>query len=128
MIREDGYPFSFSPSACASCGGTCCVGESGYIWISYPEIEAVAKYLDISIDAFAKSYLIRAKSRYSLREVKTENLGYACIFFDVERRLCTIYDVRPKQCRTFPFWEQFKCDTKELVKECPGVIIDEEVK
>ena len=128
MMQKDGFPFSFTSSACASCGGACCIGESGYIWISYPEIEAVAEYLNLSIEEFAKGYLTRAKSRYSLREVKTENLGYACIFFDVEKRLCTIYDVRPKQCRTFPFWEQFKCDTKELVKECPGVIIDEEIK
>ena len=79
----------------------------------------------MSIEEFAKSYLIRAKSRYSLREVRSENLGYACIFFDQEKRLCSIYDVRPKQCRTFPFWEQFKNDVETIQKECPGVIVDE---
>jgi len=125
MIQKEGFPFTFNSLACASCGGACCIGESGYIWISYPEIEAVAAYLKMGVEEFAKSYLIRAKSRYSLREVKTEALGYACIFFDQEKRLCSIYDVRPKQCRTFPFWEQFKGDTEALVKECPGVIIND---
>ncbi len=125
MIQKEGFPFRFTSSACASCGGACCIGESGYIWISYPEIEAVAEYLKMSIEEFAKRYLIRAKSRYSLREVKSENLGYACIFFDQEKHLCSIYDVRPKQCRTFPFWEQFKNDVESIQKECPGVIVDE---
>jgi Fe-S-cluster containining protein len=43
----------------------------------------------------------------------------------MEKRLCKIYNSRPKQCRTFPFWEDFKNNTKELIKECPGVILDE---
>jgi Fe-S-cluster containining protein len=125
VIREDGYNFSFMSSACASCGGACCIGESGYIWVNYKEIEAISEYLKMSIEDFAKEYLIRAKNRYSLKEFKVKELGYACIFFDTQKRACKIYDVRPKQCRTFPFWEQFKSDTKELVKECPGVILDE---
>ena len=126
MIREDGYSFSFIPDACVSCGGRCCIGESGYIWVNYKEIEAIANYLNLTIEYFAKKYLIRVKNRYSLKEFKVKELGYACIFFDTEKRICKIYDVRPKQCRTFPFWEQFKCDTKELIKECPGVILDED--
>lgn len=125
MIRQNGYKFSFLPSACESCGGACCIGESGYIWINRPEIEAVAEYLQTPVEEFAQNYLIRAKNRYSLREVKVEGMGYACIFFDTQKRLCSIYSVRPKQCRTFPFWEQFKSDTKELTKECPGVVVDE---
>ena len=125
MTREDGYSFCFDSLACASCGGACCIGESGYIWVNYPEIEAIAVHLKLDIEEFAKTYLIRAKNRYSLKEYKSEELGYACIFFDESKRMCSIYEVRPKQCRTFPFWEQFKSDTKELIKECPGVILDE---
>ncbi len=125
MIKKEGFKYSFMPNACASCGGACCIGESGYIWVNYPEIEAIANFLNLSVEDFAKNYLIRAKNRYSLKEFKVKELGYACIFFDTQKRLCKIYDVRPKQCRTFPFWEQFKTDTKELIKECPGVVLDE---
>jgi len=125
VIREDGYSFSFIPDACASCGGACCIGESGYIWVDYKEIEAISKYLKMDIEDFAKEYLIRVKNRYSLKEFKVKELGYACIFFNTQKRVCKIYDVRPKQCKTFPFWEQFKCDTIELEKECLGVILDE---
>ena len=126
MIKKEGYSFSFLPSACASCGGRCCIGESGYIWVNYKEIEAIANFLNLSIEDFAQKYLIRAKNRYSLKEFKVKELGYVCTFFDIEKRVCKIYDVRPNQCRTFPFWEQFKTDTKELIKECPGVVLNED--
>ncbi len=126
MTREEGYSYSFSPSACASCGGACCIGESGYIWVTYQEIQAIAEHLGLSIEEFSQRYLRRAKSRYSLNEYKVEGLGYACVFFDTQKRICSIYDVRPKQCRTFPFWEQFKNSTEDLVQECPGVKIDED--
>jgi len=125
MISKEGFCYTFNSSACAMCGGNCCIGESGYIWVNYEEIEAIANFLNLTIEDFAQKYLIRAKNRYSLKEIKTKNLGYACIFFDLEKRLCKIYDVRPSQCKSFPFWEQFKNDTKELIKECPGVILNE---
>ncbi|MFB1032365.1 MAG: YkgJ family cysteine cluster protein, partial [Aliarcobacter cryaerophilus] len=30
-------------------------------------------------------------------------------------------DYRPTQCRTFPFWEYFKNNEKEVYKECPAI-------
>ena len=126
MISKDGFCYTFNESACASCGGACCIGESGYIWVNYQEIETIAKELDLSVDEFAKLYLRRVKNRYSLKEYSVGEYGYACIFFDMEKRLCKIYNSRPKQCRTFPFWEDFKNNTKELIKECPGVILNEQ--
>jgi len=43
------------------------------------------------------------------------------LFFDEAQRNCGIYELRPKQCRSFPFWEYFKTHTKELEEECIGV-------
>ena len=126
MINKDGFCYTFDSNACAACGGACCIGDSGYIWVNRKEIESIAKYLDLSVEDFAYKYLIRVKNRYSLKEYYKEELGYACIFFDPNKRLCSIYHVRPKQCRTYPFWEQYKNDPKELLKECPGVRINEE--
>jgi len=123
MIFNSDFDFAFNPNACSNCGGACCIGESGYIWVTMQEIENIAKYLNITVEDFAQNYLIRAKNRYSLKEFKVKELGYACIFFDVNKRLCKIYDVRPKQCRTFPFWQQFKDDIQPLLKECPGVVV-----
>ena len=121
MIHKD-YNYKFTPLACASCGGACCTGESGYIWIKYLEIVKMAEFLELTIEEFATMYLKKVKHRYSLVEKKLDKDSYACIFFDDNIKQCTVYSVRPLQCRTFPFWETFKGDITELKKECPGII------
>lgn len=122
IISEVGYDFKFTPSACEACGGACCTGKSGYIWAKYPEIEQMATFLDLSVEEFATMYLKKVKHRYSLVEKQLDADNFACIFFDEKEKKCTIYSVRPRQCRTFPFWETFKKNTKEVKDECPGII------
>ena len=34
IIRKESYPYSFDSSACATCEGRCCTGESGYIYVT----------------------------------------------------------------------------------------------
>lgn len=122
ILTEKGYNYSFTTSACESCGGACCTGETGYIWVKYPEIEAIANFSNLKVEEFAKTYLKKVKHRFSLRERKLDDNNYACIFFDNNKKQCTIYSVRPRQCRTFPFWETFKNNKEEVKRECPGVI------
>jgi len=122
IISEDGYSYQFNPSACDTCGGACCTGASGYIWVKYLEIEKIADFLNITIEEFASSYLKKVKHRYSLIEKQLDDNNFACIFFNNELKECSIYDVRPRQCRTFPFWETFKNNEKEVKNECPGIL------
>ena len=122
LLNEDGYSFSFTPSACESCEGACCTGDRGYIWAKYAEIEKMANFLELTIEEFATMYLRKVKWRYSIIEKRLDVDNYACIFFDNNLKRCTIYPVRPQQCRTFPFWETFKNNITEVKKECPGVI------
>jgi len=65
-------------------------------------------------------YLQKIGAKFSVKEKPFEG-GLACVFFDEARRNCGIYELRPKQCRSFPFWEYFKTHTKELEEECIGV-------
>ena len=122
IMEKEGYPYRFDPNACAACQGACCRGESGYIWIKRPEIEAMAEYLGIGLEDFGRIYLRKVGHRYSLTEKRLGEGDYACIFFDEGANRCGVYPVRPSQCRTFPFWESFKNDQEELRKECPGII------
>ncbi|NOZ89648.1 MAG: YkgJ family cysteine cluster protein [Epsilonproteobacteria bacterium] len=122
LITKDGYEYKFNPLACASCGGACCTGESGYIWAKYHEIEKMAQFLELTIEEFATMYLRKVKHRYSIIERKIDTDNYACIFFDNDKKQCSIYPVRPTQCRSFPFWEIFKSDIEEVKKECPGIL------
>ena len=113
LIKKNGYNFSFNPTACESCAGNCCIGESGYIWINIVEIEALSKYLGLTLDSFREKYLFKVGYKYSIKEVELPNNSFACCFFDLEKRKCSIYDYRPTQCRTFPFWEYFKNNATE---------------
>lgn len=122
IISNDGYGYSFDCSACEACEGACCTGESGYIWVKYKEIENISQFLELSVEDFAKIYLKKVGHRYSLIEYGIDENDYACIFFDKDLKRCKIYDVRPMQCRSFPFWEQFKGDEDEVRSECPGII------
>ena len=122
LISKEGFSYKFNPDACKSCEGNCCIGESGYIWVSPIEIKEIAKFLGINEEEFKKEYLIKVGYKYSIKE-KPYKGGFACVFFD---NGCKIYEVRPKQCRTFPFWDYFKDKVDELKKECPGIILESE--
>jgi uncharacterized protein len=121
LRRKKGFRFTFDESACSTCSGRCCTGASGYIWATIDEIEAIAAHQDMHISQFIKKYTYRENGRFSISEVQLSKDNYACVFFDGQ---CTIYDVRPEQCRTYPFWPHFKKKTRELLRECPGVQLD----
>ena len=124
LMNEKGYDYTFNPNACEECGGNCCTGESGYIYINNLEIENMAKFLELSISEFKEKYLFKNGYKYSLKELHVEN-SYDCVFFDREKNGCSVYPVRPTQCRTFPFWSYFKTHKEELKAECPGIIFKE---
>ncbi|GAX87340.1 conserved hypothetical protein [Lebetimonas natsushimae] len=126
LINKDGFDFKFNPDACKECEGNCCIGESGYIWVNPKEIEEIAKFLGIDKNIFIDRFLIKIDYKFSIKEKPYKN-GFACIFFNEEKKGCDIYPVRPKQCRTYPFWDRYR-DKKylnELKKECPGVVFNE---
>ena len=33
LTQCDGFDFAFNPAKCAECGGKCCIGESGYVFL-----------------------------------------------------------------------------------------------
>ncbi|WP_200764112.1 YkgJ family cysteine cluster protein [Nitrosophilus alvini] len=121
MIEKEGFDFVFDPNACETCEGNCCTGESGYIWVQSNEINEISNFLKIDTESFMKNCLKKVKYRYSIKEIFV-NGSYQCLFFDKDKG-CEIYPVRPKQCRTYPFWDHFKENTKEVKKECPGIFL-----
>ncbi|RXK01235.1 zinc/iron-chelating domain-containing protein [Arcobacter sp. CECT 8986] len=121
ILKEKGYNYCFDANECSSCKGNCCIGESGYIWITKDEIENLAKHLNISLDEVRVNYLRKVGYKYSIKERQLAPDNFACIFFDTEKRQCSVYEARPTQCRTFPFWEYFKNNEKEVYEECPAI-------
>lgn len=79
---------------------------------------AAAKKMDL--DRFTQLYVRAAKGRLALQERRVQG-EYLCCFFDPVEVCCTVYAVRPEQCRTYPFWEPFRKDADKLQFQCPGV-------
>lgn len=125
IITKEGYDYGFDPSKCAACEGKCCTGESGFIWLTPAEMEAIAAFLKIEIEDFKSRYLRKIRYRYSLKERQVGE-SFECIFFDTEAKNCSIYPVRPSQCATFPFWDYFKNHIDEVVEECPGIVLSQQ--
>ncbi len=103
---------------CTGCG-KCCTGSPGYTWVSLEEIAEIADFLKLTIDQFAARFLRKIGERYSLKE---RPVSYDCIF--LKEKQCSIYPVRPKQCRTFPWWvENLKSQEawQEAARHCEGI-------
>ena len=114
------FPYFFKSDACESCGGKCCRGGQGYVWLNLYEVENMAEARGLSAEAFARQYVRQSRGRLSLQE-RLINGEYFCCLFDSIACCCTMYENRPKQCRIFPFWEKFKKDTDNILSTCPGV-------
>jgi Fe-S-cluster containining protein len=98
---EDGLRFS-----CTQCGN-CCTGPPGAVWFTDAEGKAMAKKLGISEDDFYTLYARKVGIRWSLAENLISG-KYDCVFLDRESELpsCKLYEARPSQCRTWPFWRE----------------------
>jgi Fe-S-cluster containining protein len=110
---QDGLRFQ-----CTQCGD-CCTGAPGFVWVNQEEVESLAQKLGVTVDEFERTYVRRVGVRRSLVEFANGD----CVFFDGKTRKCKVYDARPRQCRTWPFWESNVKDReswKQTCQVCPG--------
>jgi hypothetical protein len=103
---------------CTQCGN-CCTGAPGYVWVNDEEIAALAAAVGETVEQFERLYVRRVGIRKSLREYPNGD----CVFFDNQSRKCTVYPYRPRQCRSWPFWDS-NIKTPQAWAEtcsvCPG--------
>jgi Fe-S-cluster containining protein len=102
---------------CTRCGN-CCTGAPGFVWVNTEEIAALARLLNEPVAAVKALYTRVASRGRTLREKANGD----CIFFE-QGKGCTVYAERPRQCRTWPFWESGTRDPEAweaLKKGCPG--------
>lgn len=103
---------------CSQCGD-CCTGAAGFVWVNAEEIAQLAELLGQSPENFEKYYVRNVGVRKSLREFPNGD----CVFFDTELRKCQVYSARPRQCRTWPFWDsnlKSEAAWEETCRVCPG--------
>jgi Fe-S-cluster containining protein len=91
------------------------------------EARAIAARLGVSLSEFRAAYTHDTPAGRSLAERKTEH-GYDCVFLDREtvpgKAICSIYEDRPMQCRTWPWWPQnlgSRHAWKQAARSCEGI-------
>lgn len=110
---KDGLRFQ-----CSQCGD-CCTGAPGFVWVNQEEIEKLARKMGLEPEAFERLYVRQVGNRKSLVELPNGD----CALFDSEARKCTVYEARPRQCRSWPFWKSnvaTPADWDETCRVCPG--------
>lgn len=116
----DYRPFFFDSGlrfSCTRCG-RCCSGAPGTVFINQSEAARIARHLGLSQTDFLEKFAYPFKSGHSLKERPNGD----CIFLQNGR--CSIYRVRPIQCRTYPFWPENLQTPEAWEKEarhCPGI-------
>jgi len=109
---------NFSCKRCSSC----CRHESGFVYLSENDIIKLLSALKTDRKVFIASYC-RWVYSYEGDEVLSlkEKFNKDCILWD---NGCTVYDSRPLQCVTFPFWENIvasKESWETAASGCPGM-------
>ena len=103
---------------CTQCGA-CCSGAPGFVWVDADEIAALAAAMQMDEETFRDRFVRRVGARESLIEYPDGD----CIFLDPETRGCLVYEARPTQCRTWPFWSSNLSSQRawrETCRACPG--------
>jgi Fe-S-cluster containining protein len=111
--------------SCTQCS-SCCRYESGFVFLSEIDLNVLAKALQMGYTQFMETFCRWVPSagtpagcgeRLSLKE--KSNLD--CIFW---KEGCSVYEARPLQCRSFPFWPSVlrsKEAWKTTAMDCPGM-------
>ncbi len=110
---KDGLRFT-----CTGCGD-CCTGAPGFVWVNREEISDLARKVKLSPAEFEERYVRKVGIRKSLVEYENGD----CVFFDANSRKCAVYEARPRQCKTWPFWQSNMASEetwRDTCEACPG--------
>lgn len=114
-IGKFGFRFTCRP------GCVNCCAQPGEVWLTEEDRDRIAAHLGLSAEAFLERY---CEDDGDLR--LTIPSSHSCHF--LLQNGCSIHDVKPVQCRTYPFWPEHvrtRASWKKLERVCPGVGVGE---
>ncbi|MBN21175.1 MAG: zinc/iron-chelating domain-containing protein [Bdellovibrionaceae bacterium] len=99
--------------------GKCCTsrGSYGFVYLTLKDRKRMARVLGLNTSVFTRKYCSKTDGHFHLKETSGD-----CRFLNLNR--CEIYEGRPDQCRTWPFWPEnmnSKTWNQEVKSYCPGI-------
>ncbi|MEM7393378.1 MAG: YkgJ family cysteine cluster protein, partial [Verrucomicrobiota bacterium] len=99
--------------------GRCCVsrGEYGHVYVSLEDRRRMARHFGVTTLQFTKRYCDKTDDHFHLKAPEKD-----CMFLADTQ--CSVYQARPTQCRTWPFWPEnmnAKVWASDVASFCPGV-------
>lgn len=113
MINNQGIRFVCLPGC-----SNCCSIPDGFVFLSEQEARRIAYDLEMDFTEFKNFFIREIDDQLALVDGEDE----ACVF--LEKGRCMIYEQRPLQCRTFPFWKENMETAKrwqQTKQVCPGI-------
>lgn len=106
--------------SCKMCSRCCCV-EPGFVFLSKNDLLRLCNFKKCNLKEFVELYCRWVVScNEELLSLKEDSV-YNCIFWN---NGCSVYEARPLQCRTYPFWShvlESEESWNEESKLCPGI-------
>mgnify|MGYP006266788007 CR=1 FL=1 len=106
---------------CTQCS-RCCRHDSGYVFLSREDLTRLAGHLDLTasevVERFCRWVPFGPDAHLSLTEQRNRD----CVFWADGG--CSVYQGRPLQCRSYPFWQTIvdeEAHWSEERSECPGI-------
>lgn len=99
-------------------GCTECCEQKGFVYLTEADLSRVAAHLGMTPEAFERKYCYRTRNLVRLRVPRESN----CHF--LREGGCSIHEVKPTQCRIFPFWPELvesRREWKKTARYCPGM-------
>lgn len=107
--------------SCTQCSH-CCRHDPGFVYLSQKDLTKLCRWFKLDSKVFISNFC-RFVPYYDGTEVLSlkEKANYDCFFWD---NGCTVYEARPVQCRTYPFWNSIIENMNSWNHEaqyCPGM-------
>ncbi|MGE4583347.1 MAG: YkgJ family cysteine cluster protein [Sphaerochaeta sp.] len=114
---EEGLQF-----ACKEGCNYCCSCEPGFVFLSREDLERLVRFTALAEEKFINTYCRKVPmGGFSMLSL-LERDNFDCIF--LTKQGCSVYEARPRQCRTYPFWRnvmESKESWEQEKQACPGI-------
>jgi hypothetical protein len=120
-VKDEVYYSRGLDFACTRCSA-CCRGEPGFVFLSCEDLSRLLAFLSLDFRAFFRRFARLLDAGTGLALALREKPGCDCIFWSPPG--CSVYEARPVQCSTYPFWTGVVDSAlawSEEAQSCPGI-------